>query len=138
MCVCAPRWLRRNGEAIYSSRRWRVTREEAPAGSSHAPQPNVSYTVASAKATRSLRAATAPVYAIVDAWPQGQLALRAPRARAGTTRVRVLGSPELGELAWSALGVEGADGMLIKVPAPRECASGAASGFYAFRLDGVE
>jgi len=102
-------WLKVNGEAIYSSRPWRVAEEG-----------DVRYTTRDGN-----------VYAIAESWPGRELTLAAPRPTAATT-VTLLG---LGtQLEWH----EAAGQMHIQVPPPTQSEMGSPTETYVFKLTAVK
>ncbi|HEY0778070.1 MAG TPA: alpha-L-fucosidase [Gemmatirosa sp.] len=109
-------WLRVNGEAIYGTRRWRVSADPVAAGG-----PAVRYTA------RGGAARGDTVYAIALGDPGAELVLSAPTLGPAAT-VALLGYP--GPLRWRA------EGGRLHVTVPRLSPDGPVRHAYVFRLTG--
>lgn len=123
-------WLKANGEAIYGTRRWRIT-HEGPLVATYDPRldkdwrwtvrdriPMIHYT----------RKGTV-LYAICLAWPGKELALQAP-VPTQETRVRMLG---VGPVSWKPSG----QGLTVEVP-PLSVAELPCRHAWVFELAGLQ
>ncbi len=108
-------WLRTNGEAIYGTRRWRVSADTGAGVGGGAPA--VRYTA---------RGDT--VYAVALEYPAGELVLAAPRAGPGAA-VSLVGYG--GPLRWRV------EGGRLRVAVPALSPDGPLRHAYVFRLTGV-
>jgi alpha-L-fucosidase len=113
-------WLRVNGEAVYDTRRWRVSADPHPSAV------RVHYTARGAAGGGPAGADT--VYAVALGYPGSELALAAPRPGPGTT-VTLLGYAA--PLRWRASGGR------LYVTVPPLSPDGRLRHAYAFRLTGV-